>query len=214
MNVEIMAKHVRVETRKALEDGPVLATLRRRKTRPAPRSASIKTAQLPVHACHYWSGPDRLRTEATQGKTDSAGSKYAIGEINAYIAIRDELLAEAEQLKTAVQNRRSLTSPTTLWKAASPVRVPPTRPSFFPNRMRFANANVAGISGFGPPIFGNTLNFVPAPGVIRPADPNVLGSRLAEVAFESSLNRIVSNRPLPPPSGQPSACFWLILSFF
>ena len=42
-----------------------------------------------------------IEPKRRKGKRESGSSKYAIGEINAYIAIRDELLAEAEQLKTA-----------------------------------------------------------------------------------------------------------------
>ena len=38
--------------------------------------------------------------KARQAKPTSAGSPEAIAEINAYIAIRDELFAEAEQLRT------------------------------------------------------------------------------------------------------------------
>ncbi|MEY2439764.1 MAG: hypothetical protein QOI34_1149 [Verrucomicrobiota bacterium] len=42
----------------------------------------------------------RVRPSQT---TDRSGSKYAIGEINAYIAIRDELLAEAEESQTSAK---------------------------------------------------------------------------------------------------------------
>jgi len=40
----------------------------------------------------------RLRQEITL--TSAFGSAYSVAEINAYIAIRDDLLAEAEELRT------------------------------------------------------------------------------------------------------------------
>jgi hypothetical protein len=49
-------------------------------------------------------------TPATKGKsrqastlTSAFGSVYSIAEINAYIAIRDDLLAEAEELQTSAK---------------------------------------------------------------------------------------------------------------
>ena len=46
-------------------------------------------------------GSVRPATRSVKAKCDHAPSNYAIGEINAYIAIRDELLAEAEEVKTS-----------------------------------------------------------------------------------------------------------------
>jgi hypothetical protein len=52
---------------------------------------------------HLTVGSPKASSEAKSRKSQArehASSKYVIGEINAYIAIRDELLAEAEELRT------------------------------------------------------------------------------------------------------------------
>jgi hypothetical protein len=52
---------------------------------------------------HVTIGPERTGLGRPSRKTKPAtvNSKYAIGEIKAYIAIRDELLTEAEQQKSS-----------------------------------------------------------------------------------------------------------------
>jgi hypothetical protein len=66
-----------------------------------------------------------------QTSAKPAGSKYAIGEINAYIAIRDELLMEAEELRTRAKLDSVIVANDFVATCLKPAR-PPYQAQFLP----------------------------------------------------------------------------------
>src|ERR1700730_17519810 len=57
----------------------------------------------PTHTLDRRSSNSKAHLQTSAEPVAPASSKEAIGEVNAYIAIRDELLAEAEQIATRVE---------------------------------------------------------------------------------------------------------------
>ena len=68
------------------------------------------------------------------------GSAYSVAEINAYIAIRDQLLTEAEELHTRTK-LASTALANDFVQAACSWHGRPTRLNVYPKRMPFGNAN-------------------------------------------------------------------------
>jgi len=75
----------------------------------------------------------------TSDITEPTSSDYVVSEINTFIAIRDNLLIEAEASKT----REQINLRARWWKRVSDHRGTRTRRNFFPKQTRFVNASVA-----------------------------------------------------------------------
>jgi hypothetical protein len=64
-------------------------------------NASVIFMPLAISSATSAAKPESRRTATTLSPT--FGSAYSVAEINAYIAVRDQLLAEAEELRTAAK---------------------------------------------------------------------------------------------------------------
>ena len=70
------------------------------------------------------SSSGRTKSKTPTPRREPANSEYVIGEINAFIAIRDELLAEAEEAKTESKLHSLIVANNFVETCLTPVRSP------------------------------------------------------------------------------------------